>query len=321
MSASGSLALGIRFKENITHCFILMTQDEIIKTILAKEKLDYIRRLSGRTLMCKRMEGGFVVMKFATQDKYPEFVRAQKVLEYLNKYEFDHIVFPEMISISEQSEPYSYTILSYAELAIHEWSPVDDAHNWGGKTMTLDYLGAVLDVLADFERIKTTDLGLYVDITQLEKVKEQLSVFQNNSRISTEIFSSIKTLFDQHAHMFYSSTPMLTNDRFYPGNVLLTAQGKPYIVDWDGARAQIAEQVKMSMWCGMFGNQAFQQEYLGAQYRRPDFNVQRFQIGLILAATRYITDWQQLSDHTQAVAKMFEYINNYAHLIPDNVGS
>ncbi len=99
----------------------VMTQDEIIQSILIKERLEYIRRLDTRVLMCKRFDGVFVVVKFGHSNQQKAFEKSTQALSYLNQFQFTKLRVPEIMSVSKEGDTYSYVVLSYRDLSPFQW--------------------------------------------------------------------------------------------------------------------------------------------------------------------------------------------------------
>ena len=285
-----------------------------LQPIVSKHNLELIKSISYNAYLCKQGDVQ-VVLKIGKNVTYERSKRTKYILDWLQNQTLKRIVVPAFVAMSDQDDKEQYIITSYQEATELPWSEFDDEPDWGGRDISLKHIEDVLIALADLEKLDSKTIDLHLDKEQFTKAQETLGHLQSKKLITEEVREKVTDFIDKQSGGYFDKNITVSNGDFYPKNLMITPNGRPYLIDWDGAQLNAKEQVMMYFWASMFGNPEFQKQLLDEYKKRDDWDQMRFQLGLILATTEDLGGWMHEPECSKATQKYCDYLKNFDSLV------
>lgn len=281
-----------------------------INLILKTHQLKLIKQISYNAWLCTTSKEN-VVVKTGKNVTHERNIRTKYILNFLESQKLNNISVPKFVAHSDKNEKHQYIITTYQEATELPWSEFDNGPHWAGSDISSKYIPHVLDALSGLENINTANINFTVNSNPFNFVIETIDEMQKNKLITSKTVSKIKKLIQSNANDYFNKNIILSNGDFYPRNLLITTEKKPYIIDWDGAHLTTFEQTAMYFWCSMTGNPKFQKKLLSHYKARLDWNRERYILGAVLAVTEDVSTWMnepKCSKITQAYSNLLDSI-------------
>jgi hypothetical protein len=208
---------------------------------------------------------------------------------------FERLVLPEYVNDGMYGElRWLLTKHIPGRPLMHEWSELNiKPETLGGKTVDVAVASAAVDVLRDLRQ---------ADITAApELFRTRAAELVTRGQLEQSVADGAETLFSARSVARYEGS-MFTNGDFYPRNFIILPEGRIALVDWVGG-VDPWEFVAMYAWLMMWGNAAWQVEYVTRIKEHFPVDIDEMQVALLSRSFDLAYQWRELPEEQVGLAR------------------
>ncbi|MEY4745159.1 MAG: hypothetical protein RL272_1104 [Candidatus Parcubacteria bacterium] len=243
-----------------------------------------------------------LILKFGSDPRKAESIAYEvrimsEILPSIDQTLFERLVLPEYVNDGTH-EGLHWMTMKYikGEPLVYEWSELTfKPEVLGGKGISIAVARSAVDVLRD---LRLVDIGALPKFVRRFDFNAWLEEFRLKSEtLITQGIMDRSTValalgnFSSKSIQRYEGS-MFTNGDFYPRNFIFLAGGKIAVVDWVGG-VDPWEFVAMYAWILMWGNPAWQKEYISEIRRHFPVDLGAMQIGILVRSFDLIYRWRE----------------------------
>lgn len=280
-----------------------------------RHNIEQIKKLSYNAYLCKQKDGRLVVLKAGDRVTFERNTRTKNILTFLESHPFKNALVPQFVGMSVREDENQYIITTFQEASEPQWSEFDGNEKLGGKLISLEYVDSVISAAEDLFACPVSEINFLTPGTNsLDSVSVFVKSLYERGVLKAEAFQEIEKIIESQKDEYFSKNTTISNGDFYPRNLLITDTKKPYLIDWDGAHLTTREQVLMYFWATMFGNLEFQGKILEYCQNRPDWNRERYVVGLLQSVCEDLSTWIDNPKCSEASKAYLNYLNNIQNI-------
>ena len=242
-----------------------------------------------------------MVLKFGSDPRKTQSIEYEarimrEILPGVDQSVFERLVLPELVKDGEV-EGVRWMLVRYikGDPLVYKWSEFAFKQDTlGGRALDTTVATIAVDVLRD---LRLVEIGGMPDFVRRFSFDEWLQGFHVKSDALVKFglmekgtVEAASKLFEDNRTRRYEGN-MFTNGDFYPRNFIMLPDRKVAVVDWVGG-IDPWEFVAMYAWLLMWGNPAWQQEYVKEIKRHFPVDIEEMQAGLLVKAFDQVYRWR-----------------------------